>query len=369
MTFRKYERIKEVIKQLKFNNTEKKDFSVVLKKRVAEYFEKQSIKKEGNFKLTFKSIIVFTLYFSPFILLSTGLVSSVWMVFGLYLLSGVGMVGVGMAVMHDASHGSFTANRKWNKYLSLSLNFVGANAKIWRVQHVVLHHTYTNVMDADDDINVPYLLRLSPASKRYRIHRFQHIYAWFIYGFTTLSWITAKDFVSFAKYKKMGLIKERTTPEIMKVIFWKLLYYSFALVLPIIFLPVSPIWVILAFVSMHFLAGLFTAVIFQLAHVVPTAEYPEPDHNGKINNNWFIHQLQTTANFSPNSRVMSWFIGGLNYQIEHHLFPRVSHIHYKNLSKIVKETADEFNLNYAVQTNLLRAIKGHAMQLRQLGRS
>ncbi|MCG8574604.1 MAG: acyl-CoA desaturase [Flavobacteriales bacterium] len=316
-----------------------------------------------------KSIIVLILYFSPLIILSTGLISSIWLLFLFYLISGIGMIGIGMGVMHDASHGAFSANKKLNKYLSLSLNFVGANAKIWHIQHVVLHHTYTNILDADDDINVPFLLRLSPQSKRYKIHRFQHIYAWIVYGLTTLSWITIKDFSSFVRYKKMGLIKEKTSIEIIKVISWKIIYYSFSLVLPILFLPIAPIWIILAFLTMHFFVGLFVATIFQLAHVVPSSEFPVSDEHGKIDNHWLIHQLNTTANFSPDSRIMSWFIGGLNYQIEHHLFPRISHVHYRDLSKIVQQTAKEFNIEYVVQTNLIQAIKGHAIQLRNLGRA
>jgi linoleoyl-CoA desaturase len=255
-----------------------------------------------------------------------------------------------------------------NKYLSLSLNLAGANAKIWRIQHNVLHHTYTNVAEVDDDINVPIVLRLSPNSKRYWIHRFQHIYAWGLYGLATISWITTKDFLSFYKYKKMGLIKEATFPEIVKIIIWKVIYYSFSLILPLLFLPISPVLIIIAFLCMHFFIGLFMSMIFQLAHVVPSADFPVANEQGKIENNWLLHQLATTANFSPKSRIMSWFIGGLNFQIEHHLFPKISHIHYKNISKIVRDTALEFNINYAVKDNLIQAIKSHIIMLRNLGR-
>ncbi|MBD3636615.1 MAG: acyl-CoA desaturase [Crocinitomicaceae bacterium] len=313
-------------------------------------------------------IVAFLLYFTPLTLLCTGIISSPALVFFLYLLSGVGMISIGMNVMHDANHGAFSKQKFWNKHLALSLNLVGANAKLWCVQHNVLHHTYTNIHTVDDDINPPFILRLSPTSKRYKIHRFQHIYAWFVYGLTTLSWITTKDFINFFRYKKMGLIKDKTFLEILKMVIWKLVYYAFALVLPIIFLPVSPWIVVLAFISMHFVVGLFTTIIFQLAHVVPETYFPTPNSSGKIENDWCLHQLQTTANFAPKSKIMSWFIGGLNYQIEHHLFPKVSHIHYRNISEIVRKTAQEFNIQYNVQTNLYQAIKGHARLLKSLGR-
>lgn len=341
---------------------------MLLRKRVKEYFNSNQLKQQGDYKLTIKSIVMFSLYFTPLILLSCGLISSTLLIFAFYLISGVGMIGIGMGVMHDANHGTFSSNNKLNKLFSLSLNLVGANAKLWNIQHNVLHHTYTNIHDADDDINVPFLLRFSPNSKKYKIHRFQHIYAWVIYGLTTMTWITYKDFVNFYRYKKMGLIKERSFIEIMKVIAWKVIYYSFSLILPMIFLPVSPGTVILAFLTMHFVVGLFTTIIFQSAHIVPSTEFPLPDEHGKIESVWHIHQLQTTANFSPKSKIMTWFIGGLNYQIEHHLFPYISHIHYKNISEIVRNTAKEFNIQYNVQTNLLHAIIGHARLLRSLGK-
>jgi linoleoyl-CoA desaturase len=120
---------------------------------------------------------------------------------------------------------------------------------------------------------------------------------------------------------------------------------------------------------MHFIAGMITTTIFQGAHVMPDAEYPMTNKQGNVQDSWFVHQLRTTCNFSPKSRIFSWFVGGLNYQIEHHLFPNISHVHYRKISKIVKETALEFNIPYHVYPNFSVVLWEHAKHLWRLGNS
>lgn len=282
----------------------------------------------------------------------------------------MGTVGIGMGIMHDAIHGSYSKNRKVNKIMSYTLNLVGSNANIWRIQHNVLHHTYTNIHESDDDINAPLFLRFSPHAKRNALHKFQHLYVWFFYGLTTLSWVVTKDYISLYRYKKMGFFnaKGEFKKEIFKISGWKLLYYAYVLVLPLIMVPLAPWIIILAFVTMHFFTGIAISTVFQTAHVMPSSEFPVPDEKGLIANDWSIHQLATTSNFSPKSRIFSWFIGGLNYQIEHHLLPNVCHIHYKKLSKIVAETAAEYGIPYNTKRTFIAAVWDHARMLRQLGR-
>ena len=317
-----------------------------------------------------KSAIMLSLFFIPLTILSAGLVSSVWMVFALYVLTGIGMAGIGMGVMHDAIHGSYSKNRRVNQFMSYSMNLIGANARTWHIQHNVLHHTFTNIEDADDDINTPFFLRFSPHAEKHWIQRYQHIYVWFFYGISTLLWITAKDFVNAIRFNKMGLYKnnQKLWKELLKISGWKLLYYTYALILPIIFLPVAPWIVILAFISLHIVTGLSVSIIFQTAHVMPDMDYPLPSETGVIENDWAIHQLATTSNFSPTNRFFSWCIGGLNYQVEHHLFPNICHVHYKDLSKIVAEVAAEYNIPYHVHKTFAGAVVVHLEMLRSLGR-
>lgn len=310
-----------------------------------------------------------SLFFVPLILLASGMATSVGILFLLYILSGFGMAGIGMGVMHDAIHGSYSKNKKINKILGYSFNLIGANSTIWKIQHNVLHHTYTNIDHADDDLNSPFFLRFSPHAKHYWVHKFQHIYIWFFYGISTISWITTKDFVRLNRYKDMGFLNKKHEYEktLISMIAWKMLYYSYALILPMIMLPFSWGLILLAFISMHFVTGILVSVVFQIAHIMPATDFPLPNDQGIIDDNWYGHQLATTSNFSPNSSVLFWLIGGLNYQVEHHVLPDVCHVHYKNLTKIVSDTAHEFGMPYHVKKSMFHAICAHTKMLRMLG--
>lgn len=317
-----------------------------------------------------KTVLMLVLFFVPLILLNIGIVSDTWLIFLLYCLSGLGMAGIGMCVMHDAIHGSYSKYPFVNKVLGLSFNLIGANARVWKIQHNVLHHTFTNIEEADDDINMPLFLRFSPHAKYYWIHRFQHWYVWFVYGLSTFFWVTVKDFIRLNRYRKLNLLHPDSNfrYEIANMTAWKLLYFSYALIIPMIVLPVAPWIIILAFMSMHFITGLLISLVFQVAHIMPDTEFPLPDENGMVVGDWYSHQLATTINFSPGSRILTWLIGGLNYQVEHHLFPHICHIHYRSLSGIVADTAREYGIPYHSKRTFVDALWDHFLMLRKLGK-
>jgi linoleoyl-CoA desaturase len=317
-----------------------------------------------------KTILMLAIFFVPLVLINLGAVASPWLLFGLYMSSGVGMAGIGMGIMHDAIHGSYSKNKKVNKYLGYTMNLIGANATVWKIQHNVLHHTYTNIDGADDDINAPFFLRFSPHAKKNKLHRFQHWYIWIFYALSTVSWVTAKDFVRLARYRKMGFLNKRHEfrNELIKIIGWKLLYFSYALFIPLLIVPIAPWIIILAFLSMHLVTGLLISIVFQVAHIMPDMEFPMPDRDGLVQGDWYTHQLATTTNFAPKSRFFSWLIGGLNYQIEHHLMPNVCHIHYRKISAIVAQTAGEHGLPYHTKRTFVTAIIDHIGALRKLGK-
>ena len=354
----------------KFPRTINSDFSRILRKRVNLYFKSNNKSRNGNTNMIAKTVVMTALFFVPLTLLATGMVNSVWVLFSLYILSGFGMAGIGMGIMHDAIHGSYSKHKRVNKMLGYTFNLIGANAAVWKIQHNVLHHTYTNIEQADDDINAPFFLRFSPHAKHYWVHRFQHIYIWFFYGISTLSWVTSKDFVRAKRYKALGFFdkKHEYKKVLVGMIAWKLLYYSYALALPIIMLPLSWWVIVLAFCSMHFVTGLLVSVVFQVAHIMPTNEFPLPDEKGMMENNWYGHQFATTTNFSPKSKLIFWLLGGLNYQIEHHVLPDVCHVHYKQLAQIVAKTAKEFGMPYHVKKSFVHAIADHVRMLRWLGK-
>lgn len=296
-----------------------------------------------------KTVVMLLVYTTPLVLLSVGIISSPLIAVLLYLISGLGIAGIGMGIMHDANHGAYTKHPRLNHLLSHTLDYMGCSSEMWKLQHNVLHHTYTNIHGHDEDISAPlFLLRFSPHSKSYKTQRFQHYYVWLFYGILTLYWVTGKDFVKSKDYLRKGLIKTKKEYRIRfaKLLLLKAFYFTYALVLPMIFAPFSAYWIVLGFVLMHVLAGIILSVVFQLAHVVPDMEFPQPDENEKMDANWHIHQLQTTSNFSPKSRFLFWYLGGLTHQIEHHLFPNICHVHYRNIGKIVERTARDFHIPY-----------------------
>lgn len=327
----------------------------------------------GDTSMKWKTIVMVAMYLLPYFFVVTGLAASNLLLFyGAWILMGIGMVGIGCSVMHDSNHDSYSGNKTLNKSMGKIMLLVGGYDVNWRIQHNILHHTYTNIDGLDHDIDAGVLLRFSFSQKKYRFHKYQHLYAWFLYGLMTLMWSTTKDFKQVIEYNKLDLLKKEklTLKKAMtQLIFFKSLYYIYILVLPLLFSGVPWYHVILGYVAMHFLAGLALSCIFQLAHVMDDCEFPVPSDNRKMSNSWAIHQLLNTANFSPKSRIMNWFIGGLNRQIEHHLFPYICHVHYKKLAPIVKTTAQEFGLPYYEQKTFVAALVEHGKMLKKLGNS
>ncbi len=356
---------------VKFPKSSANDFVSVLRKRVSDYFETGKISRFANFSMVLKSVAILSIYLIPYFTILTAGITDPWSVLGLWIIMGIGSAGIGLSIMHDANHGSYSKNQKVNKFLGYLLNFIGGSAVNWKLQHNYLHHGYTNVDGMDEDIDPGVVMRLSPHKKRLKIHRWQHIYGWFLYGLMTLSWVTAKDYAQLKRYREKGLLVKQNRSYrwlLVELIISKAFFYGYLLVLPIIFSAVVWWQTLIFFVLMHYLQGFILTVVFQPAHVMPTTNYPLPDGEGNLENNWAIHQLLTTSDFSPKSRVFSWYVGGLNYQIEHHLFPNICHIHYRKISHLVKETAQEYGIPYNVQVNFIVALINHGRMLKKLGR-
>jgi linoleoyl-CoA desaturase len=351
--------------------TKDRDFSATLNKRVSEYFKLKGLSRHGNLEMVIKTVIMFSMYFVPYGLLISGAVTSVFGLIAMIVVMGFGLAGIGLSVMHDANHGAYSSKRWLNVVIGYSMNLIGANAFNWKMQHNVLHHTYTNIHEEDEDISPRGVLRLSPHSEWKHMHKYQFIfYAWFLYGLMTLSWMFAKDFSRLVKYHKTGLVKRHNFSIIRETIILiasKLFYIGYIFVIPLVFTSLAWWQIIIGIVIMHYIAGFILAIIFQPAHVIEGTEYPLPDEQRTLENNWAVHQLLTTTNFGNRSRWFSWYVGGLNFQIEHHLFPNICHVHYRKISSIVKETALEFGLPYKSSRTFIGALAGHARLLKQLG--
>jgi len=346
------------------------DFLTELRNAVNDYFKTKNIEPYGNSTILLKTIFMAILYFAPLVLMISGVFASVLPVLACWIVMGFGMAGVGMATMHDANHGSFSKKRWVNKFFGNSMYLLGGFPPNWRYQHNTLHHGFTNIEGHDEDIAPPGVLRLSPHRPLRKIHRYQHLYAWVLYSIMTISWIMLTDFRRLHRYMKDGAKisgKRKYRSLLIDLIVSKALYYLLFLAVPILTVPLAWYWTVVGFLLMHFTGGLVLASIFQTAHVVPTSAYPLPDENGKMNNNWAAHQLYTTCNFAPKSRVFTWLVGGLNHQVEHHLFPNISHVHYRDIAAIVQEKAKKFGMPYHVNRSFFSALQQHIRMLKSLG--
>ncbi|MFT5183696.1 MAG: linoleoyl-CoA desaturase [Flavobacteriales bacterium] len=358
------------VRAVKFNVQDRPEFFKELRKRVNAHFKEKNISKNANTKMKIKTAFMVALYFVPMVLLISGIVSSLWGMVGMFVLMSLGMSGIGLSVMHDANHGSYSKNRKVNKALGYLVNFIGGYPINWIIQHNVLHHSFTNVEGFDEDIEQN-VMRFSPSQERKGIFKYQAFYAPFFYGLMTIYWLLGKDFEALVRYDKMGLLEGQGTTlkkSMTEVVINKVWYMIITVALPIYAYAPSAWWhVVLAFLLMHFISGLILALVFQPAHVIQETEFFLPDEETSVENNWAIHQMLTTANFANNSTLFSWYVGGLNFQIEHHLFPNICHIHYKDISSIVKQTAKEFNVPYYEHETFLDALKSHFKLLHSLG--
>lgn len=355
---------------LRFAKT-RPDFYSTLNKRVNDYFKSNNICRHANSTMKIKTVFMLTLYIAPYGLMMSGLFTSGWAMLGLCALMGFGLAGIGLSVMHDACHGAYSANPQVNKWLGYTLNMMGATAFNWKVQHNVLHHTYTNVHEHDEDVSQRGLFRLNPHADWKPIHRAQHIYAWFFYGLMTFVWVFFKDIVRMKKYQQNGLVervKGSAKEEWAILVVTKVLYFTYALVIPMLILPFAPWQIFLGFFLTHYIAGFILAIIFQPAHVTSDSEFPMPDGELTLENNFAIHQIITTKNFANKSTWFSWYVGGLNFQVEHHLFPTICHVHYKKLAPIVQATAEEYGLPYYHEETFFKAVMEHARSLRKFGK-
>jgi linoleoyl-CoA desaturase len=353
-----------------FSTKDTLKFFRTLNSRVNNYFKENNIKKTGNWKLHLKTIVMFSIFLVPYFFLLT-MDMPFWVYLLLNIVIGIGMAGVGMNVMHDGNHGSYSSKSWLNKFMGGSIYILAGNVYNWQVQHNVLHHTYTNIHGHDEDLEAGRIMRFTQQAEWRRFHKFQHYYSVFLYGLLTFNWAITTDFLQMKRYLKRKLsYGEAKSSKFLwtTLIITKVIYFSIWIVIPMI-LGITWWKVLLGFLVMHYTAGVILSVVFQLAHVVEDISYPEPNEEGEIENTWAIHQLFTTANFAPKNWLVNYYTGGLNHQVEHHLFPNISHVHYDKISKIVKETAQEFDLPYQEFKTMRSAVASHFKHLKELGQN
>ena len=286
------------------------------------------------------------------------------------LAAGLGLASaaVGFNIQHDASHRAYSERGWINKTLTFTLDLIGASSYVWARKHNSIHHSYANIDGQDDDINIGPLGRLSPHQPRFWFHRWQHVYLWFLYGFLPMKWHLYDDFRDVATGRIGGHRFPRPKgKELAIFIGGKAIFFALAFVLP---MQMHPWWAVLAlYAGVSFVEGLTLSVVFQMAHCVEEAEFPLPQPGtGRMATSWAAHQVESTVDFAPKNRVLSWFIGGLNFQVEHHLLPQICHVNYPALATIVRETCAEFGLRYSVNATFRAGAASHYRWLRRMGR-
>jgi linoleoyl-CoA desaturase len=342
-------------------------FHSELKKRIGNYFEEVGKSTTGDYPIFMKAVILMVSFLLVYVHLVFFTPPVIWQVLESVLLGCI-VAAIGFNVMHDGAHGSFSKYKWVNSFAAFSLNILGGNSFMWNMKHNVIHHAFTNVDGVDDDIDIQPWMRMSSTQKKYRLHKYQHIYFWFLYCLLYIFWIFVLDYQKYFKSKvgNMPLKKMKLSDHL---VFWgfKVFHLFLFVALPIYMVGFTS-WII-SFLIFTLVAGLVLSLVFQLAHTVEHTAFPMPnDNTGKMDDEWAVHQIKTTANFATNNKLVSWLVGGLNFQIEHHLFPKISHIHYPAISKIIRQACQEYGITYIEYSRVRYAVASHVAYLKQMGR-
>jgi linoleoyl-CoA desaturase len=355
----------EVVKPSQVRFPPRGAFSRELDGRVAAYFEESGRDRRDLPGMYAKSAIILTWFVGSWALL-VFVAHTFWVAALLAVSLGLSIAGIGMSVQHDANHGGYSSRGWVNRIFGCTLDVMGVCSFIWRQKHNIAHHTFTNVAGIDYDLDFGVLARLSPEQRRRPWHRFQHLYLWMFYGFLLPKWVFHDDFIILRK-RFIGVHKLPAPNRAKLVAFvgWKLFFVAWAIVIPAMF---HPIWQVALFHAIAvFTLGLSLGTVFQLAHCNDVADYPAVGDDARMTEDWASHQLATTVDFAPNSALITWFVGGLNFQVEHHLFPKVCHLHYPALALIVDDVAQKHGLRHRQQATFRGALSSHFRHLRALG--
>jgi linoleoyl-CoA desaturase len=356
------------LKKVVFNN-KNNSFSETLNAEVKQYFTSNNLKQTGDWRLYIKSWILIPLALASYISLITVSMPAV-LALAICAVLGLCIASIGFNVMHDANHGSFSESKRINYIMGLTMNALGANAFIWKMKHNIVHHTYTNIDGLDDDIAKSPVLRHCYSQTFKPVHKYQHYYMFFFYGISYILWALYTDFEKYFK-RSIHTTPINKIPMQEHVLFWfsKSMYVIFYITLPILMVGFSKF--IIGYLFTCAVVGITLSLVFQLAHVIELTEFTdatqEQDVRMTIEDSWAVHQMRTTANFAMDNKLVSWYVGGLNFQVEHHLYPKISHVHYPALSPIVQRVCKEYGVPYNTIPSMLTAIGSHVRTMRKFG--
>jgi len=349
--------------KVKFLGRQKEDFFSVLKTRIEDYLTKNKISRFADRRMYVKTAF----WFGAFALLYYLIIAQVFskpVLLVLCMLMVIVKGYIAVNVSHDALHGAYSSSPKVNRWMGFTFDIFGLSSYVWKMTHNYRHHIFTNIHGFDHDIDKSILLRLSPKDPWYSFHRFQHFYIMFLYALVGLNWIFFSDYqYIYNEYKKGGVPKDEVVPFFS----FKILNIALMFVIPLTVMDITWWQFLMGYIALQMVGGFAVALVFQLAHLVEDVQFPEPNEGGLINKTWAEHEMETSANFGTNSWLTNWLTGGLNFQIEHHLFPYICHVHYKEISPIVKAAAKEYGLPYVENHSAWKAVHSHVRHLKKLG--
>jgi linoleoyl-CoA desaturase len=343
-------------------------FQRELRRRVDEYFRATGRRQRDCAQMYVKTAILVAAFAGSYGLLVFAAKTG-WQALPLAIALGLAAAGIGFNVQHDGGHQAYSSRPRVNSLMALTLELIGGSSYLWRWKHGVFHHTYVNITGHDTDVDLGILARLTPHQRRLAFHRWQHLYLWPLYGVLAIKWQLIDDFRKLIR----GRISNQPFPrprgwDLVILAAGKVAFFTVAIGIPLLF---HPLGVVLFYYGVAGLVtGIVLSVVFQVAHCVEEAEFPVPRAStGRIDHAWAIHQAETTVDFARQSRMVTWLVGGLNFQIEHHLFPRICHVNYPAISQLVEETCRDFGIRYAQHPSFRAGLASHYRWLRRMGRA
>lgn len=343
-------------------------FLATVRKRVSAYLKENGLTRFANRWFYVKAVLLISIHlFLYFVALLSNEVS--W-AFVCYVLLGPMSIMIGINISHDAAHGAISKKSRINNVFLYLYDLLGANSYMWKKRHVLSHHAYPNILHEDADLKQSPLIRIYPSDKHLPAHRFQQFYAPLLYLTYTLNWLLFRDIFDFFR-KRIGSfeVSRIEKAEYLKLFAFKILFLAYMIGLPLLFSSMSPLQLLLGFVLMHVAASILITVAILPSHVSVDSEFPLPDSSGVMPHSWSHHQVITTIDFATTNGFLNKFFGGFNHHVTHHLFPEISHVHYPQVTPIVKATAEEFGIPYKHESSLWRAYVSHYRLLKRNGQN
>jgi linoleoyl-CoA desaturase len=341
-------------------------FQAELRRWVEDFFRRTGRRQRDCPQMYVKTAAILAVFAATYGLLVFA-AQAWWQALPLAALLGLATAAVGFNIQHDGGHSTYSNSRWVNKLAAMTMDMIGASSYVWHWKHVVYHHTYVNITGHDSDVDLGILGRLTPHQRRLPFHRWQHFYLWPLYGLMAIKWEWFDDFKDIITGRIGGhRIPRPRGWEWVIFLGGKAFFFTLAFGVPLLFHPVGA--VLLFYGVAVTVLGLVLSVVFQLAHCVEQADFPLPRADtGRIENPWAVHQAETTVDFARRSRVASWLLGGLNFQVEHHLFPRLCHVNYPAISGLVEETCREFGVPFKEHRSFRAGLAAHFRWLRRMG--